>query len=225
MMRTKYDGQLPENFRMIVTGSSSTGKSTFVRKILDNENGLLRASFERIIYLKGAESEACKSLQAKYGKDAFLVFNGIPEEDVLLPLCKAGKRTVLIIEDLDDAACSSHLISQIFKAHSHHFGFCVIISMQNMFCPGRERLNLVRSASHLVLFQTFLDSTVIRTIAQRVFPSNPSALVNLFEQLTVKPHGYLSIWGNCDKVLKFRSHITEPIQKVYQYVEKTSPGG
>lgn len=210
-----YDGCLPRSFRMIVSGSSATGKSSFVHRLLVNANGLMERPFEKIIYLQGVQTKSGKALQ-KIFKNDMLIFNGIPTEQVLLPLCQTKKKTALVIEDLDQDACSSPLIAKFFTAYAHHFDVSVILSTQNLFCPGKERLTLVRNATHLVLFPNFLDLSVVRMIAQRVHPEDPKKFVALFEKVTREPYGYLSVWGNCFHRLKFRSNITEPMQLVYE---------
>lgn len=215
-----YNGCLPSCFRMIVSGSSATGKSTFVERLMLNENGIFESGFDRVIYLQGVETRSSKRLQERFGK-RMITFNGIPPEQVLLPLCK--ERSLLVIEDLDQQACASPLISKIFTMFAHHYNFSLILSTQNIFCPGKERLTLVRNATHLVLFPNHLDFSVIRLVAQRVHPSDPKKVVELFGKLTEIPYGYLSIWGNCNPVLKFRSHLTDKVQRVYHL--DFSPGG
>lgn len=213
-MMEVFDGCLPDDFRMIVSGSSATGKSTFVHHLLANENGLMEREFERIIYLQGVETECAKDLQEEFGHN-MIVFNGIPPEEVLLPLCRTKHKTVLIVEDLDQKACSSPVIAKFFTAYAHHHKTSVILSTQNMFCPGKERLTLVRNATHLVLFPNFLDLSVIRMLAHKLHPEDPKHMVRLFEKVTSEPFGYLSVWGNCDPRLKFRSKICEKIQVVH----------
>lgn len=210
-----YDGCLSPGFRMIVSGSSATGKSTFIERLLTNTNGIMPSDFDRLIYLQGVETLASKRLREVY-KDSMIVFNGIPPEQVLLPLCQAAERPLLVIEDLDQQACSSPLISKFFTVLAHHYNVSLILSTQNMFCPGKERLTLVRNATHLVLFPNYLDFTVVRMIAQRVHPTDPKKLIQLFDKLTKQPFGYLSIWGNCHPHLKFRSHVTEKVQNIYE---------
>lgn len=209
-----YDGCLPSNFRMIVAGASSSGKSTLITKLLENKNGILDKDFERVVYLRGVPTKNEEVLKEKFGK-GLLVFNGIPPKEVLLPLCSTGVKTVLVIEDLDSEACSSPLISKIFTAYSHHNDFSVILSTQNIFRPGSERLTLIRNSTHVVLFPNNLDLTVVRYVAFRVYPENPKTVVRLFEKVTAEPYQYLSLWSGCPTELKFRSHITEEVQKVY----------
>jgi GTPase SAR1 family protein len=210
----EFDGCLPPVFRMLVAGASSSGKSTLIRKILLDENGLLTKQFERVVYLRGVPTWGEEILRNKFG-EAFTVFDFIPRDRVLLPLCQTGQHTVLVIEDLDDQACSSALISQIFTRYSHHYGFSVILSTQNIFRPGKERLTLTRNATHIVLFQNNLDHSVVRSLAYKIHPKDPQSVVELFEKVVEEPYAYLSFWSECAPELKFRSHVTDSIQRVF----------
>jgi len=216
-----YDGRLPPVFRMIVSGSSSTGKSHFICELLENENGILHSNFDRVVYLRGVPTSSEARLKQKFGSN-LIVFDGIPSEDVLLPLCrpKDGANIILVLEDLDEQACQSPLISKFYTAYSHHLPCSVILSTQNFFRAGRERLSLVRNCTHLVLFPINLDETVIKLIAQKIHPRNPHALVELFEKVTAHPYSHLSIWANCPKELKFRSDITKSVQKIHTLIRE-----
>jgi hypothetical protein len=214
-MERVFNGCLPPLFRMVISGASSTGKSTLLGKILENRNGILEKNFTRIVYMRGVPTTNEVKWKEKFGTK-LITLDGIPPENIVLPLLKnPDETTVLVIEDLDEQACSSPLISKIFTAYSHHLSFSVILSTQNIFRPGKERLTLIRNTTHLVLFPNNLDETVIRLVAQKVYIKDPKRIVTLFEQLTSKPYGYLSIWSNCEKELKFRSHLSEDKQHIY----------
>jgi len=199
---------------MIICGASSSGKSELLARLLENENGILASDFKRVIYLRGVETRNETRLREKFGNN-LLVFDGIPKEEVLLPLCRALENTVLVIEDLEAEAANSELLADIFSKYSHHGGFSVIATFQNAFRSGRERINLLRNCSNIVCFPNNLDQSVFRVLAQRVYPRNPRQLVDLFERVTGEPYTHLSFWANCPKELRFRSHIDEKIQRVY----------
>lgn len=209
-----YNGCLPPVFRMIISGASSSGKSTLLGDLLENRNGVLHSDFERVIYLRGVPTKNEDRLRAKFGRN-LIVFDEIPAQETILPFCDGRKRTVLVIEDLDEQACSSPLISKFFCAYSHHKSCSIVFTTQNFFRAGRERLTLVRNATHLVLFPNNLDESVIRVLAQKVHAKNPKALVNLFDSVTREPFAHLSLWSQCPKELKFRSHINRAFHKVY----------
>lgn len=210
-----YDGCFPPVFRMIVSGSSSTGKSHFICELLENENGVLHSDFNKVIYLRGVPTSSETRLSKKFGSK-LIVFDGIPSEDVLLPLCKGkDENVVLVLEDLDEQACQSPLISKFYTAYSHHLSCSLILSTQNFFRAGRERLNLIRNCTHLILFPINLDETVIKLIGQKIHPKNPRAIVQLFEDITAQPYAHLAVWANCPRELKFRADTTKSVQKIY----------
>ena len=210
-----YDGCLSDCFRMIVAGASAVGKSCFVEELLKNQYGILNQSFDRAIYLRGVKTSTSQNLREIFD-DKLICFDGIPREDVLLPLCRDGQgKLILLIDDLDQEALNSPLISKIFTVYSHHLNFSVCLTTQNFFRPGKERLTLVRNATHLVLFPNPMDGSIIRIISQKVFATKPKALVELFEKITTQPFHYLTIWSQCDPELRFRSGILGPYQKVY----------
>lgn len=209
-----WNGQLSPNFRMIITGASSCGKSSLLVQLLENENGILSADFERVIYLRGVETANETRLRERFSNN-LLVFDGIPKEDVLLPLCRSRENTVLVLEDLEAEVANSQLVANIFSKYSHHYSFSVVAVLQNCFRTGSQRINLLRNCTNIVVFPNNLDQTVIRLLAQRIYPKNPRQLVDLFDRVTSEPYCHLSFWANCPRQLRFRSHLDRNIQRVY----------
>jgi hypothetical protein len=212
-----YDGRLPKIFRMVISGSSSTGKSHFIGELLENQNGILHEDMDKIIYLRGVETEKEQRLKKEFGS-RIIFYDGIPPEEILLKECEAkgNENHVLVIEDLDDEVSKSAVISKFFTAYSHHLKCSVIYTTQNFFKNGPERLSVMRNCTHLILFNINLDETVIRFIAQKIYPKNPKSLIELYEKVTGKEYQHLAIYTQCPKELKFRSETTKSVQKIYQ---------
>lgn len=209
-----YDARLPPVFRMLVQGNSGSGKSSLLLDILENRNGILHADFDKVIYIRGVETPHEYRLRNRFGENLF-VFNSIPKKEVLIPLCKTEENTILIIEDLDDEAFSSGLVAKFYTAFSHHYCTSCFISSQNIFRSGQEKQTLFRNSTHLVIFKSDLDQSLIRLLSRKVYPKNPRALVALFDDLTQEPFSYLSIWSDCPPELKFRTDITKECQRVF----------
>jgi len=215
-MAALYNGQFPELFRLLICGSSGKGKSSLIQQIMLNKHGILNKNFERLIYLRGVETNQEGFFRSLF-RNNMITFDDIPEEDELLPLLRNNdKTTLLLLEDLDVKAFNSPLISRIYKMLSHHWNFSVIVTTQNCFVPGKERLTLIRNSTHIIIFANDLDHSIVRNLASRLHPQKPKAFIKLFEYVTSKePFSYISVWSNCEKELRYRSHITDPIQKVY----------
>ena len=213
---TIYNGQLPSIFRILLCGQSMSGKTSVAHKIIADKNRLLEKRFERLIYLRNIETEQESFLRNYFG-DNMLVFDGIPSQEELLPILQDNsKNTLLFIEDLDSSAFNSSFISRIYKVLSHHLKFSVITTTQNCFSSGTEKLTLIRNSTHILIFGNDLDHSIIRSLASRLHPEKPKAFINLFNDVTSRePFSYISVWSNCNSLLRFRSHITESVQKIY----------
>ena len=56
-MSKVYNGQFPAIFRLLLCGSSMSGKTSIAYEIIANKYGILEKKFERLIYLRGIETE------------------------------------------------------------------------------------------------------------------------------------------------------------------------
>lgn len=207
-----YNGCLSDQFRIIISGSSCTGKSSLIHKLMVNENKLYPHHFDNIVYCHGVETKALSDLKIYFG-DKIQFWDHIPEN--LLELCSRRSHNLLILDDLDEESFSNSLIGASFTRWSHHHNFSIIISTQNIFGNGTKRVTLLRNATHIILFPNYLDNTVPRLIAQKVLPGKTQTFMRIYEAATKNPFGYLAIFGNGPKILQFRTDITCPVQKIF----------
>lgn len=206
------DGSLSDHFRMIVSGSSDVGKTTFIEKLLVNSNRLYPNDFDNIVYCYSVDTKNKTHLK-DYFKDKIHFYNHIP--DNVVELCSSKNHNILVLDDLDEEAFSSPIISQCFRIYAHHKNFCVILVTQDFYAKGSHRLTLIRNATHFILFPNFLDYTIPRLLAHRILPSKPNVFLNIYDSATNKPYGYLAVFGTGPKRLQFRTDITCPVQKVF----------
>lgn len=211
-----YDGTLSIPFRMVLSGSSGCGKSFLIHKLMINDNGLYPHQFDNIVYCYGVKTEAMKSLE-KHFKEILNFHEGIPGD--LIGICSKGEHNLCVLDDLDEESFSSKDIAMAFTRWSHHHNFSIILSTQNMFSNGTKRLTLIRNATHIVLFPNYLDQTVPRLLAQKIFPSNPQEFLKIYNKATSVPRGYLAVFGNGPRELQFRTDITCPVQRIFTVMQ------
>jgi len=207
-----YDGCFNEQFRCIISGSSSTGKTTLIEKLMINENKIYPVDYDNIVFCHGVKTDAHTNLQNYFG-NKIQFFDHIPAN--LPELCSRKSHNLLVLDDLDDEAFSNTSVAFSFTKWSHHYNFCIILSTQNIFANGTKRLTLLRNATHLILFPNYLDNTVPRLIAQKVLPGKTQTFLKIYEKAVSRPYGYLAIFGTGPRRLQFRTDITCPVQKIF----------
>jgi len=212
MMGEIYDGTLPADARILVSGSSGCGKTSLLHQLLINRNGLFPHQFDNIVYCYGVKTETLKQLEEHF-KDRITLCEGVPEN--LLELCTKGKHNICVLDDLDEESFSSQQVAFAYTRWSHNHGFAIACSTQNLFSSGNRRLTLIRNCTTIILFKNYLDFTVPRMIAMKILPTKPQLFLKIFEQATCHPYGYLAVFGTGPPKLQFRTNITAPAQKVF----------
>uniref|UniRef100_A0A1I8BRN3 AAA domain-containing protein n=1 Tax=Meloidogyne hapla TaxID=6305 RepID=A0A1I8BRN3_MELHA len=138
---SKNDLKLKLPFGCIVSGPSSSGKSTFVRSLIINSKEVIDPTPKSILYCYGEYNSLVSDLQ----REGVTVYSGVPSEDIIK---KQEKPSLIILDDLLYSIDEKYL-SELFTKKSHHLNFGIVFVTQNLF---EKKLRVARQNSmYLVL--------------------------------------------------------------------------
>nr|CAD2204666.1 unnamed protein product [Meloidogyne enterolobii] len=186
-------------FGMIISGPSSSGKSTLLLKLISEASDLIEPKPKSILYCFGEMNNIVPLLQ-KSGVD---VFAGVPPEDLIK---KYPKPLLLILDDLILSVDEKYL-SELFTKKSHHQNFSVIFVTQNLF---DKKIKVARQNSqYLVLMRSPNSMLSIRNIGVQLFPKQLDYFLDSYRQATKQPFGYLLVdmHASSDPTLRLRTNI------------------
>jgi len=176
--------KLTTPFAMCITGSSMSGKSEFIVRIIQNRKQLVDTEFEQIFY---CEPEALAIQQnpifdkIKEHFPTAQIVSGLPDVAKLnLSLNKHHK--LLIIDDLMESFLQSEAMVRLLSIEVHRFNISTIFTLQNFFAPSRFGKTLARNLHYRCIFFNRLDLTEIRTISCQIC-NQPKFLLDCFEFL------------------------------------------
>ena len=112
-------------FGMIISGPSSSGKSTFLTKLISQAFDLIDPKPISILYCYG---EMC-SIVPEIQRSGVNVYGGVPTEEIIK---RYPKPLLLILDDLLLTIDEKYL-SELFTKKSHHQNFAIIFVTQNLF--------------------------------------------------------------------------------------------
>lgn len=196
---TDKDLKLKLPFGMVITGPSSSGKSTFLHKFITEASSLIEPSPKSILYCFGEMSNLVPTLQ----KSGVGVYSGVPSEDLIK---KMPKPLLLILDDLLLSIDEKYL-NQLFTAKSHHQNFAVIFVTQNLF---DRKIRVARQNSqYLVIMRSPNAILSVRNIGVQLYPRQLDFFLDAYRQATQKPYGYLllDMHAGSDPLLKLRTSI------------------
>lgn len=195
------DLYLQHPFAMIVAGPRRSGKSYFVKNIIQNR--YIHPMVEQIVwYFASPQPDLMSELE------------GVGVEFIKrLPVSNMeekysnSKKTLIIIDDLMQEACEREDVQSLFT-RGRHLNVSLIFISQNVFHRGKYSRTMSLNADYMALFKNPRDSSIIATLGAQML--NTKFLKWAFnDAVAAKPFSHLLINLRADTPdsLRFRSDI------------------
>jgi hypothetical protein len=211
-----FDARIKTPMTMLLGGSPLSGKTSFVRRLLELRWKLIDHEFDYLVWCYGQRTDFIDFLQNQRIGIPTTVVHQLPSsfEDYI----QQDKRGLIVLDDLMQTAGESREVTDLFCNKVQHLNISVILMLQNLFYHGKERTTLLRCAHYLVIFKNPLDGSVPMFLAQRVMPMQRKLFLEIFESATQEPYGYLYIDGRqtTPRSARFRTKIFDDgVQHVF----------
>lgn len=195
--------KFPLNLRMLITGSSGSGKSFFVANLLSMRDRMINDRIDRIIYCAKFHT----SIPEKLRNDEILEFHqGCPTEEMLENVNQ--EKIIYVLDDLLESAFKSKTVSEMFT-QGRNRGIGVILLTQNIFPRDAMARNISLNCNFMVIFRNIRDRSSFNHLARQLLPANSKNLSDFFLNGVAKPFSYLLIdlTQECPEALRFRQEI------------------
>ncbi len=180
--------------RILVSGPTMSGKSTFALELIKHRNLIFNVTFSRIIYALPEDSlhlheNFIKRLETFF--PAIEIVEGLPKiADLNLKDDKDHK--ILIMDDLMSTVFNSQTMMDLVTKDSHHCNCSVVITCQNFFYPSKFGRTFVRNCSEKVIFFDKTDAKQLSILSMQIFPGKPNFLKQCFDWIyKEEPHSPL----------------------------------
>ncbi|KAL7071655.1 hypothetical protein ACQ4LE_009538 [Meloidogyne hapla] len=196
---SKNDLKLKLPFGFIISGPSSSGKSTFVRNLINNAKEMIYPPPKSILYCYGQFNSLVPELQ-RIGVSAY---SGVPPEEIIM---KQEKPSLLILDDLLYSIDEKYL-SELFTKKSHHLDFGIVFITQNLF---EKKLRVARQNSmYLALMRAPNSALSVRNLGVQLFPGRLEYFLDAYRQATRENYSYLFIdlHQSSNQSLRLRTNI------------------
>ena len=196
-------------FTMLVSGSSNSGKSTFVLKLLKNSKLMINPLPSRVIWHYSQWQAGYESLDGVEFK------LGAPSQSDI----ETYSNSILILDDLMSEL--STLSSDLFTKHSHHLKISVVYILQNLFVQSKNQRSISLNSGYITLFKNPRDFSQAVFLARQVAPYNSKSVLEAYLDATRSPYSYLmfDFVQNTPDPLRLRTQIF-PGERDYIYVQK-----
>ena len=152
--------KLKHEFTMVVAGPSKSGKTHFVKKLVENRHWISPPP-EKIIWCYREWQPAYESLQ-----DQVKFIRNIPEDDEKL-VADFSIRHLLIFDDMMGGTAIKSIVDW-FTRKAHHWNTSVINITQNVFDRANQHRTISLNAHYLVLFKNPRDKYQVTVLSRQL---------------------------------------------------------
>ena len=202
-----YDLRLKTPFNCIISGSSGSGKTVLMYRILRNRNQLFTQPPAKVFYFYSEMQEIYSNMEMEGVVDKFI--QGLPSSEKLKELVSPYKKfgSVCIFDDaLNDI---NEELTKIFTVLSHHLNCSVFFLSQSLFFQNKEYRTMSLNAHYLFVMKCPRDSSQIINIAKQLSPYKTKHVIESYKSATKRPYSYLlfDFHTKSPDHIRLRSHI------------------
>jgi hypothetical protein len=170
-------------FTCIVVGATSSGKSYWVKRLLENRYDLIYPPQAEVLYCYGE----LNPLIMEYRNQGIEIHNGIPDPELIK---SRSKPLLLIIDDLM-LDIQPEYLDVLFTRGSHNWNVSIVFVTQALY--GRNIKTARANAHYLVLMRNPQAKQNIRTLGSQMFPGQLKFFMESFNDATAVPYSYLLV--------------------------------
>ena len=169
-------------FTMLVSGASSSGKTTFVLSLLKKRKDIFSCVSPRIYWFYKIYQDIFKDLDNAIFEKKMCTMDWIEENDI-------PEGSTIIIDDM--ALEATEDTAKLFSVGSHHFNVNIIFICQNLFSKNKYFRDISLNSTYVVLFKNIRDKQQISNFAKQFAPGKNKQFIDLFQEATSEPYSYV----------------------------------
>lgn len=205
--------RLRHPFTMIVSGSTGSGKSVWIQRLLSHLPYMVGGGgIGCVLYCYGEVNNHILEMQRRgmVGNARVQVHKGIPrggEEFIREKANQMRNGHLLVVLDDLMVGMEQPFLDALFTKGSHNWGVSVILVTQHLF--SRELRVARNNAHYLVLMRNPAGALQVRNLAVQLFPGQSAYFMQAYRDATKDNFGYLLVdmHPSTPNILRLRAYI------------------
>ena len=171
-------------FTMLVSGPSSSGKTTFVSSLIQRSKTIYNKRSGNIYWFYKVQNDDFERnfTTSIHFFNEMVTMNWLKDHEI-------PPNSTIVIDDMASEATED--TAQLFSVGSHHYNVNIIFLCQNIFSKNRYFRDISLNSTYVVLFKNVRDKLQITNFAKQFAPGRTKAFVEIFVKATKNPYTYL----------------------------------
>jgi hypothetical protein len=157
----------------MVCGPTNSGKTWFVKRILENAHLMFKEPPTFVLYFYGSVWQPMFD-DMQHNVKNICFHEGLPTKSELLDIYRDNGHFICVLDDLMSERANSVEVEQFVCIGSHHLNVTIICLIQNLFQKGKVMRTLSLNTHYFVLYKNRRDQEQIQRFGSQVFRNSPN---------------------------------------------------
>ena len=192
---------------MAVSGTTSSGKTSWVFKLLKHKDVMFETAPEKILYCHAIEQPLFLEMEKTLPSIKF--HKGLPSEELIEEYSHSKTCNIIVLDDLMDSVVSNAAMEKLFTLGAHHRRLIIIYLNQNLYCQGSKARTISLNTHFLVLMKNPRGLSSLQCLSRQVFAGKSKVMIEAYKDCMKVPYGYLvlDLSPACTEETRLRSMI------------------
>ena len=154
-----------DNSNFIISGSSCSGKTTLIKRILLNTTELFITEPTKILFCYQSWQKSYDDI-LKLKNVTFM--EKLPTEEDLVDLTINQQHSIFVCDDKMDEIMDNKFYSELFTRNSHHLKISSFLLLQNINSNGKYKSNIIKNSHYHFLLRSPSNISSIRALGIQV---------------------------------------------------------
>lgn len=169
---------------IMVCGPTNSGKTTFIKRLLENAPLMFKEVPSYIMYCYGSVWQPIFS-EMQRSIDGIIFHKGVPSKEDLVEVRGDDTRHMIcVLDDLLHDLANNQLAQELVCVSSHHLNMTVCLVGHNIYEKGKVMRTLSLNIHYYILFENRRDSEQILRFGRQVFPHKGKYFLDSFIKAT-----------------------------------------
>lgn len=178
---------------ILVCGPTNSGKTTFVKQLLETSSVMFKEPPVSVIYCYGSVWQPIFNEMENSVKNISF-HKGLPTKDDLVEIHDSDKRHfICVVDDCMNQCANSTSMEELVCVGSHHLNMTLVCLVQNLFQKGKVMRTLSLNMHYYALFENRRDAEQLLRFGRQVFPYQSKYFLDAYQKSTALPFSYLLV--------------------------------
>lgn len=175
-----------------VAGCTNSGKSFFVRRLLEQQQDMFVSKPYEILYCYGIYQPLFAEMEQTIPNISF--HEGFPSIERVKELGQQiDRHNILVLDDLCEETVNREEGKNIFTRLCHHLNISAILISQNLFSQGKYARTISLNVHYFCLLKTTRSGCQIQHLNRQIYGPGDKTLIDAYTDCMKTPFSYMLI--------------------------------